>query len=106
MPIEDHEPESLEKKVLICQNSTCVERGSAKVLRAFETADLPHDITVEGAECQGQCSSGPTVRIVPEETWYCLVQPEDVNTIVTQDLKGGQKLEEKLNPRIHIRFVY
>lgn len=106
MPIEDKEPELQEKKVLICQHSTCVERGSAKVLRAFETADVPCDITIEGSECQGQCSSGPTVRIVPEETWYCLVQSEDVTQIVEQHLKGGQKLEEKLNPRIHIRFVY
>lgn len=76
------------------------------MLKAFERADLPTDVTVKGADCQGQCSSGPTIRIIPEETWYCLIQPQDVEQIVTQHLQGGQQVEEKLHPRIHPRFIF
>ena len=92
--------------VIVCQHTSCLKNGSEKVLAAFEESDLPKDIIVEGSECQGQCSSGPTVRIVPEETWYCRIQPSDVPLIVEQHLKGGKRIEAKLHPRIHMRFSF
>ena len=91
--------------VLVCQYKSCLTNGSEAVLAAFEAADL-NDFTVMGTGCQGQCSSGPTVRIVPEETWYCRVKPSDVPVIVGQHLKGGKRVEAKLHPRIHMRFSY
>ncbi|HAC63930.1 MAG TPA: 2Fe-2S ferredoxin, partial [Cyanothece sp. UBA12306] len=50
---------------------------------------------------QGQCNSGPTVGILPEKTWYCLIEPQDVRVIVEQHLKKGNLVKEKLNYRIH-----
>jgi len=91
--------------VLVCQNRSCKEAGSAKVLTAFEEAEAT-DYKIIAADCQGQCSSGPTVRVLPEETWYYRVQPTDVPIIVEQHLKGGKQVEEKLNPRIHMRFSF
>ncbi|MBE9125483.1 MULTISPECIES: (2Fe-2S) ferredoxin domain-containing protein [unclassified Coleofasciculus] len=91
--------------VLICQHTSCKANGSADVLAAFEAAG-DTDFEIKAAECQGQCSSGPTVRILPEETWYCRVKPNDVPVIVEQNLKGGIRVEEKLNPRIHMRFSF
>lgn len=90
--------------VLVCQHTSCLEAGSAAVLAAFEASEVA--VTVKGCGCQGQCSAGPTVRIIPEETWYCRVQPDDVPTIVEQHLIGGVPVEEKLHPRIHLRFHY
>jgi (2Fe-2S) ferredoxin len=75
------------------------------VLAAFQAADL-EGYTVVGCDCQGQCSSGPTVRIIPEETWYCQVQPSDVPIIIEQHLRGGEPVEAKLHPRIHRRFSF
>lgn len=75
------------------------------MLAAFEAIE-EIDFQVQAAECQGQCSSGPTVRIVPEETWYCRVKPSDVPLIVNQHFLGGKRIEEKLNPRIHMRFSF
>ncbi|MCA1994293.1 MAG: (2Fe-2S) ferredoxin domain-containing protein [Coleofasciculus sp. S288] len=94
-----------ERCILVCQHRSCQAAGSAQVLAAFEKADT-NGFTAKGTGCQGQCSSGPTVRIVPEETWYCRVQPNDVPTIVEQHLKGGKRVEAKLHPRIHMRFSY
>lgn len=90
--------------VMVCQHDSCQENGSAETLAAFTVAELPEDVTIIGADCQGQCSSGPTVRIVPEETWYCRVQPADVPSIVEQHLKGGKRVMPKLHPRIHMQF--
>ncbi len=91
--------------VLVCQYRSCRERGSAQVLEAFEEAQLT-EFTVKGTGCQGQCTSGPTVRIVPEETWYWRVKPSDVPLIVEQHLKAGKPVDEKLNTRIHLRFSF
>ena len=91
--------------VLVCQHRSCKEAGSAEVLASFEANDIG-DYKVIAADCQGQCSSGPTVRILPEETWYCRVKPTDVPVIVEQHLNGGKQVKEKLNPRIHMRFSF
>ena len=91
--------------VLICQHRSCLGNGSAEVLAAFVAAEVP-GVTVTGACCQGQCSSGPTVRIIPEETWYCRVRVSDVPAIVEQHLQGGKPVEAKLHPRIHMRFSF
>ena len=90
--------------VLVCQHTSCLAAGSAAVLAAFEAAQT--EFTVKACGCQGQCSSGPTVRIIPEETWYCRVQPNDVPLIVEQHLIGGKPVEDKLHPRIHLRFNF
>lgn len=90
--------------VLVCQYESCRENGSAETLAAFTVAEVPKDVTVIGTDCQGQCSSGPTVRIIPEETWYCRVKPTDVPSIVEQHLKKGKRVARKLHPRIHIQF--
>lgn len=94
-----------ERCVLVCQHRSCLANGSEAVLAAFEAAELT-DFTVKGTGCQGQCTSGPTVRIVPEETWYWRVKPSDVPLIVEQHLKGGKPVEEKLNTRIHMPFSF
>jgi len=89
--------------VLICQNRSCLKNDSAEVLAAFEAASIP-GITVEASPCLGQCSSGPTVRVLPDEIWYCRVRPSDVPVIVEQHLLGGKPVEGKLNRRIHLNI--
>ena len=96
---------SQERCVLVCQYRSCLANGSAEVLAAFKAADTD-GFTVKGTGCQGQCSSGPTVRIVPDETWYWRVKPSDVPKITEEHLKQGKQVEEKLNTRIHMRFSF
>ncbi|MEC4986787.1 MAG: (2Fe-2S) ferredoxin domain-containing protein [Oscillatoria sp. PMC 1068.18] len=92
--------------VLVCQNTSCRVAGSPEVLAAFEAADLPEDVIVKAVGCQGQCSIAATVRILPEETWYCRVKASDVQQIVEEHLQGGKRVEEKLNPRIHQSYSF
>jgi len=87
--------------VLVCQHTSCRDRASAEVLMAFQSSDLPEGTTAIAAECQGQCSIGPTVRIVPADIWYCQIAPDDVPQIVRQHLREGQPLARKLHPRFH-----
>ncbi len=102
--MEKPELSAHQKCVLVCQNTSCLNNGSGQILALFENSNLPENVSIIAAECQGQCSVGPTVRIIPEETWYCRVNPSDVPKIVTQHLWKGNRVEEKLHPRIHLRF--
>ncbi|OCR01084.1 2Fe-2S ferredoxin [Oscillatoriales cyanobacterium USR001] len=102
------EPDNLKPEtcsILVCQYQSCLRNGAAEVLAAFETAEIP-DILLQASGCQGQCSIGPTVRIIPEEIWYARVKPADVPLIVKQHIQGGKPVESLLNPRIHIRFYH
>jgi (2Fe-2S) ferredoxin len=96
-------PSITNRQVLVCQHQSCQRHGSEAVLKAFEQHSVP-GVTVECSGCQGQCNIGPTVRILPDETWYYRVQPEDVPRIVEQHLQQGQPVSDKLNPRIHPRY--
>ena len=91
--------------VVVCQNTSCLRNGSAEVLQAFQAVKCP-GVTINPSGCLGQCSSGPTVRVSPDEIWYCRVTLKDVPAIVEQHLKGDVPVEAKLHPRIHPRFYY
>ncbi|MGJ3253885.1 MAG: (2Fe-2S) ferredoxin domain-containing protein [Elainellaceae cyanobacterium] len=89
--------------VLVCQHRSCQRNGSEAVLAAFREAATP-GVFVSGGGCTGQCSSGPTVRVMPDGTWYCQVRPPDVPEIVDQHFQHDQPVERLLHPRFHPRF--
>ncbi|MGA7934461.1 MAG: (2Fe-2S) ferredoxin domain-containing protein [Kovacikia sp.] len=90
----------LPRQVLVCQNITCRKQGSAQVLAAFRSAVSPA-ITVFGCGCLGECGNGPIVLVLPEQTWYSHVNPEDVPLIVTHHLQAGHPVTAKLYQKFH-----
>jgi (2Fe-2S) ferredoxin len=94
---------SQQRQVFVCQHTSCLRQGSARILLEFQLADLPEGTAILPCECQGQCSASPTVVVIPDNTWYYRVTPHDVTKIVEQHLKGGQPVTEKLHPRFHPR---
>ena len=90
----------MSKTVLVCQHETCPKQGASAVLKAFRS-QASSDVVVKSVGCLGECGSGPMVVILPEEIWYCHVEPHDVPLIVEQHLKGGKPVTEKLYPKFH-----
>lgn len=90
----------MRKTVRVCQNVTCHQQGSEKVLVAFQACTLP-EVDVESSGCLGQCGSGPMVLILPEETWYCHLHSRDVPVIAEKHLRQGKVVTEKLYPKFH-----
>lgn len=88
------------KKVSVCQNVTCQQQGSQKVLAAFEQ-HAPADIEVEPSGCLGQCGNGPMALVLPEKIWYHRLRPNDVPAIATQHLQGNRPVVHKLYPQAH-----
>lgn len=86
--------------VTVCQHRSCARNGSEAVLAEFQKHASPN-LMVSGCECQGQCGSGPTVKVMPDNTWYSHVQPDDVEAVVQAHLTAGEPVERLLNSRIH-----
>lgn len=91
------------RQVLVCQYLNCEANSSPEVLAAFQAFPV-EGVEVIAVGCQGQCNMGPTVRILPDETWYCRVKSEDVPLIVDQHLKNGKVVDRLLHPRMHPKF--
>lgn len=104
---QNQELNSGDRCIFVCQNNSCQRNNSTAVLRAFE-ADTKNliGVKVEASGCLGQCSTGPTVRVTPDEIWYYRVKPDNVSVIVEEHIKGNKPVDVMLNPRIHARFYY
>ncbi|MGC1527137.1 MAG: (2Fe-2S) ferredoxin domain-containing protein [Phormidesmis sp.] len=62
-------------KVIVCQNKTCKQQGSAQVLAAFKRS-VPVDVLVEPSGCLGQCGNGPMAVVITEAGQPEAGQPE------------------------------
>ena len=102
---QKQEINSGDRYVFVCQNQSCLRQNSQEVLKTFkaETENLVN-VNIEASACLGQCSTGPTVRVTPDEIWYYRVKPDRVPLIVVQHLKGNKPVDDMLNPRMHPRF--
>ena len=84
-----------ERTLLVCVNVDCEERGSPEVLAALkerqDAGDLP-GVDVRDYICFSACEKGPNVVCVEDQTWYCDVQPEDVDDVVAA-LQSGTTVE-------------
>ena len=89
-----------QRSVLVCQSRSCQRQGAEAVLAKFQR-DAPDAVLVIPSDCMGQCSSGPTVKVMPGHTWYCRLTPEDVASIVEQHLGRGEWVRDRLHPRFH-----
>jgi (2Fe-2S) ferredoxin len=86
--------------VLVCQHRSCERNGAIAVLAAFRAAKVTN-VLISASDCLGQCASGPTVQVMPDQVWYCRVQPDDVPLVVEQHLHANQPVAKLLHPRFH-----
>ena len=86
--------------IQVCQYRSCQRFQSAEVLDALKQ-HTGSDVRVAASSCLGQCGSGPTVRVTPDNVWYCRVRPQDVDAIVEQHIRQGKPVKRLLHPRFH-----
>ncbi len=87
-------------EVLICTGSGCALSGSLEVVRAFESAlaktDLDGQVTVRATGCHGLCAQGPVVVVDGAGIFSPQVQPDMVDRIVDEHLRGGKVVRDYL----------
>ncbi len=86
-------------KVIIGQGSCGIATGAKKTQAEFEAQVKKHDVNVDidFTGCVGTCYLEPIVDIYDDEgkmTRYVKVQPDKVEKIVEEHLKGGKPVEE------------
>ena len=86
--------------ILICGGTGCHASESAKIKTNFETIlaekNLANDVQVIGTGCFGFCEKGPIVKILPDNTFYVQVKPENVEEIINEHIIKGRKGERLL----------
>jgi len=94
--------------VVICQGTSCTERGQglpARALRdALFEAGLQESVRVTRATCLNLCALSPNAVVYAAGpgaasggAWYCGLTPEKVRRIVTEHVRGGTPVEALLH---------
>ena len=86
--------------VLVCGGTGCVSSNSLQIVdnlkNHIKENGLENDIQVLKTGCFGFCEKGPIVKILPDNTFYVQVKPEDAEIIVKEHLVKGRKVDKLL----------
>lgn len=86
--------------VLVCGGTGCQASASSEIIKNFQDIlkekGLQDEVQVVRTGCFGFCEKGPIVKIMPDNTFYTQVKPEDVRKIVEEHIIKGRKVTDLL----------
>jgi len=86
--------------ILVCGGTGCHSSQSDAILwnlrDEIEAKGLSDKVQVILTGCFGFCEKGPIVKIIPDNTFYTQVKPEDAQTIVEEHIIKGRKVTRLL----------
>jgi NADP-reducing hydrogenase subunit HndC len=86
--------------ILVCGGTACESnRGIALVdalKKEVEERGLINDVQIVRTGCLGFCEKGPIVKILPEDTFYVEVRPEDASEIIQEHIIKGRVVSRLL----------
>lgn len=86
--------------ILICGGTGCHASQSAQIKINFEQLivekNLTDDVQIVETGCFGFCEKGPIVKMLPDNTFYTQVKPEDCKEIIEEHIIKGRKVERLL----------
>ena len=87
-------------QLLCCGGTGCKASSSAKIVEnlkaAIEANGIANKVEVIVTGCFGFCEKGPIVKVIPDNTFYTQVKPEDAAEIVKEHVIGGRRVERLL----------
>lgn len=91
---------SYKMHILVCGGTGCRASASKNIICRLEDClkeRAPEDeVQVIATGCFGFCEKGPIVKIMPDNTFYVQVKPEDAEEIVNEHIIKGRKVERLL----------
>ncbi len=82
--------------ILVCGGTGCRASESdaivANLKKELAAKELENEVQVIMTGCFGFCEKGPIVKIMPDNTFYVQVKPEDVVEIVNEHIIKGRKV--------------
>ena len=91
---------SYKMHILVCVGTGCRASASKNIICRLEDClkerALEDEVQVIATGCFGFCEKGPIVKIMPDNTFYVQVKPEDAEEIVNEHIIKGRKVERLL----------
>ena len=88
------------KKILVCGGTGCLSAKGAEIVKNLRNSirehNLENEVEVIQTGCFGFCEKGPIVKIMPENTFYIEVKPEDAERIIVEDIISEKRIIELL----------
>jgi (2Fe-2S) ferredoxin len=86
--------EKYKMHILICGGTGCRASESERIQTNLEDAlkakGLEDEVQVVTTGCFGFCEKGPIVKILPDNTFYIEVKPEDADEIIEEHIVKGR----------------
>ncbi len=86
--------------LLVCGGTGCRASASDSIAESLKEQlhhhNMDHEVQVILTGCFGFCEKGPIVKVLPDNTFYTEVKPEDASDIVAEHLVKGRQVERLL----------
>ncbi len=86
--------------ILVCGGTACESSKSDKIyknlLNECERQACKQSTQIVKTGCFGFCEQGPIVKVLPEESFYVHVQPEDAAEIIAEHIIKGREVSRLL----------
>jgi NADH-quinone oxidoreductase subunit F/NADP-reducing hydrogenase subunit HndC len=86
--------------ILVCGGTGCESARSDEIYRSLqkeaELQGVKNDVQVVKTGCFGFCEKGPIVKVLPQESFYVEVKPEDAKEIIAEQVIKGREVKRLL----------
>jgi len=86
--------------MLVCGGTGCKSANADQIVinlkKALSDCNMSEDVQVIQTGCFGFCEKGPIVKILPDNTFYTQVHPNDADEIVKNHIVYGRKVHRLL----------
>lgn len=86
--------------LLVCGGTGCKASRSQEIAQNLKTVledkGLSEEVQVIMTGCFGFCEKGPIVKVMPDNTFYTQVTPEDAREIIDEHIIKGRKIKRLL----------
>ena len=86
--------------ILVCGGTGCESSHSDEIYRQLqanaEAMGVKDDVQIVKTGCFGFCEKGPIVKVLPSESFYVEVKPEDAKEIIAEQIIKGREIQRLL----------
>ncbi len=86
--------------ILVCGGTGCESSRADEIYKELtasaEALGVKNDVQIVKTGCFGFCEKGPIVKVLPSESFYVEVKPEDAREIIAEQIVKGREVKRLL----------
>ena len=86
--------------ILVCGGTGCESSNAdliyKNLLQEAKNHNVENDVQVVKTGCFGFCERGPIVKVLPEDSFYVDVKPDDAKEIIAEQVVKGREVTRLL----------